>query len=304
MQEQKMIKLNEKGNPDIITREYLDSLAFEERLIGSSVPSTITTLFNCQLTAPIMTTAVSGLHRYTENGTSKMADAMKQFGSIFWMGISEDDEVESAVATGANVIEIIKPYADHQKVYTKLEHGKKSGLVALGMDIDHCFAQDGTFGTDRHGNPMQPKSVSDIRGYVDACEGIPFIAKGILSVQDAVAAAEAGVSAIVLSHHHGICHFAIPPLLILADIRKAVGKSMIIIVDSCLKDGYDAYKALALGADGVGFGRTLLEPLHNRGSKGVFDYMSTVNQQLKSIMGRTGVANIQNFDASVIHRIR
>ena len=76
---------------------------------------------------------------------------------------------------------------------------------------------------------------------------IPFIVKGILSVQDAYKCLQAGAAGIVVSHHHGIMDYALPPLKILPRIVKAVGGRMPVFVDCGIASGMDAMKALLLG---------------------------------------------------------
>ncbi len=250
-----------------------------------------------------MTGAMSGLGRLTENGNRKMAEAIKQVDSVMWMGISEDTDVEEVTAAGVNTIEIIKPYESHEQVRRKIAHARSCGCMAVGMDIDHCFARDGTYGTDRLGNPMHPKTADELRYYVDVCEGLPFIVKGVLSVHDAEASAQAGASAIVLSHHHNIYPFAIPPLAVLPEIRGAVGDSMTIVADSMLKDGYDCFKALALGADAVCVGRALQKPLVQEGTNGVAAYLAEMTAQLRGIMGRTGSLTVGCIDPSVVRQL-
>jgi isopentenyl diphosphate isomerase/L-lactate dehydrogenase-like FMN-dependent dehydrogenase len=297
----KVIPENTKGNSDSITRAYLDALVLEQRLIGSVTPDLTTQFLGQTLSTPIMTAAMSGLTRLTENGHRKLAEAVKQVDSVMWMGISEDSEVEDVTATGVRTIEIIKPYASHEQFKAKIAHAKACGCMAVGMDIDHCFAPDGSYGTDRPGNPLHSKTVADLADYVAACEGTPFIVKGVLSVADACACVEAGVSAIVLSHHHNIYPFAIPPLMVLPDIRRAVGRDVTIVVDSLLKDGYDCCKALALGADAVCVGRALQKPLVQGGSEGTAAYLKEMTDQLRGIMGRVGAPSVDALSPDVVH---
>lgn len=299
----KIISDNVKGNSDIITRAYLDSLVLEERLVGSATPDVSITFLGRRIATPIMTGAMSGLFRLAENGNRKMAEAVKRVDSVMWMGLSEDADVEEVAATGVNTIEIIKPYEDLEKAFRKIAHARACGCMSVGMDIDHCFAKDGTYGTDRPGNPMHPKSVEDLKRCVEACAGVPFIVKGVLSVHDAEAAAEAGAAAIVLSHHHNIYPFAVPPLMLLPEIRAAVGDRLTIVADSGLKDGYDCFKALALGADAVCVGRALQKPLAQGGADGVAEYLSAMTDQLRGIMGRTGSLAVGRIDPGVVRRL-
>lgn len=299
----RIIPENTKGNSDVITRSYLDSLVLEERLIGSRTPDISIEFLGERLSTPIMTAAMSGLFRLAENGNQKMAEAVKQVDSVMWMGISEDSDVEEVTATGVRTIEIIKPYEDHDLVLHKIRHARACGCMAVGMDIDHCFAADGSYGTDRPGNPLHAKTVDDLKRYVEFCDGLPFIVKGVLSTADAEASVEAGAAAIVLSHHHNIYPFAVPPLLVLPDIRRAVGKDIMIVVDSVLKDGYDCFKALALGADAVCVGRALQKPLAQGGAEDVAAYLTEMTDQLRGIMGRTGARNVDSISPSVVHRL-
>src|SRR3712207_6931307 len=50
------------------------------------------------------------------------------------------------------------------------------------------------------------------------------------------------------SHHHGMMQYSVPPLMILPEILSAVSNQIPVFVDCGIESGYDAYKALALGA--------------------------------------------------------
>ena len=52
-----------------------------------------------------------------------------------------------------------------------------------------------------------------------AAGNVPFVAKGVLSVQDAMKCKEAGCAGIVISHHHGRIPFGIAPLMVLPKIK-------------------------------------------------------------------------------------
>ena len=59
---------------------------------------------------------------------------------------------------------------------------------------------------------------------------MPHLVKGVHNARDAEKCA-AGVQGIVVSHHHGIMPSAVPPLMVLPEIREAVGNDMKISVD-------------------------------------------------------------------------
>ena len=81
---------------------------------------------------------------------------------------------------------------------------------------------------------------------------------GIVSVRDAAICAEAGCAGIIISHHQNMFPWTVPPLLALREIRKEVGNTLKILIDSNFETGYDVFKALALGADGVFVARPLV----------------------------------------------
>ena len=53
-----------------------------------------------------------------------------------------------------------------------------------------------------HGKKVVPKTVEDLRKLKNSTK-LPFIIKGIMTVEDALMAVEAGVDAIVISNHGG-----------------------------------------------------------------------------------------------------
>ena len=53
-----------------------------------------------------------------------------------------------------------------------------------------------------HGKKVVPKTVEDLRKLKNSTK-LPFIVKGIMTVEDALMAVEAGVDAIVISNHGG-----------------------------------------------------------------------------------------------------
>lgn len=280
-----------------ITRDYFDSLLLETRYIDSDLPDTSLELFGETFETPIMTAALSHLHQICDNGMVEFARGAKEAGAVHWVGMGEPDEMEEIFAN-AKTVRIIKPHADNNDVLWRIEHAVKNGAFAVGMDIDHAFSHDGKYDLVR-GLPMKPKSFDEIKMFVDASK-VPFIVKGVLSVADAVKCAEAGVGGIVVSHHHGRMNYCIPPLMALPRIKAAVGDSLKIFVDCGIESGYDAYKALALGADAVCVGRHLMGPLAN-GAAGVTERINQMTGELRATMARTGVASLKDFDPSVIY---
>lgn len=284
---------------DKITRQYFDSLLLEARYLNSAIPSTNFSLFGKEFSTPIMTAALSHLHNTAENGMIVYAKSAKLSNAVHWVGMGPDSELEEIVKTGAASIKIVKPHADNKEVFRKIEHAEKTGCFAVGMDIDHSFAGDGNFDNVLC-LPMAAKSFDELKDFVQSTK-LPFIVKGVLSVQDAEKCVKAGVKGIQVSHHHGIMPASVPPLMILQEIRKALGSDFPIFIDCGIESGLDVYKCLALGATAVSVGRHLM-PLLKKGEETVSKRINDMTAELKGIMAKTGVQNLSQMDSSVIHK--
>ncbi|MCR4900509.1 MAG: alpha-hydroxy-acid oxidizing protein [Treponema sp.] len=287
------------ANSDKITRDYFDSLLLETRYVDSVLPSTKLELYGRTFDTPIMTAALSHLHNTAPNGMVVYAQAAAKANAVHWVGMGEDKELEDIVATGASTIKIIKPHEDNKEVFCKIEHAVGTGCFAVGMDIDHAFNASG--GYDKVFDlPMKAKTTQELRDFVQAAK-VPFIAKGVLSAQDAERCLKAGCKGIIVSHHHGIMSYAVPPLMILPEILQVVGKEIPVFVDCGIESGMDVYKCLALGATAVGVGRHLM-PLLKEGADATSDRMKAMTAELAGVMARTGVCDLAHFDKSVIHK--
>ena len=257
------------------------------------------TLFGETFRTPIMTAALSHLHNSAQNGMTIYAQAAAQSGAVHWVGMGSDEELEEIVATGARTIKIVKPHADNREVLRKIEHAVKTGCFAVGMDIDHAFNSEGGY-DNVFGLPMKAKTTEELAEFVEAA-GVPFIAKGVLSPRDAEKCLKAGCAGIVVSHHHGMIQYAVPPLMALQDIISVTGNSIPVFVDCGIESGMDAYKCLALGAKAVSVGRHLM-PLLKNGADAVAQRINEMTAELAGVMARTGVSGLDKMDATVIHR--
>lgn len=301
---EKQIQLTNPASSKEITRAYFDSLLLEMRLMDSGVPNTEMTLYGKKFATPIMTAALSHLGVYKQGETCGIIEYAKgacAAGAVHWIGMGSDEEFEAVTATGAATIRIIKPYADEEKIYSRIHCAEKCGALAVGMDIDHMFDHDGNPDVCV-GEQMEVKSSKKLKEYIDSTN-LPFVIKGVLSVRDAVKCAEIGAKGIVVSHHGGRLNYAVPPLYVLPDIVKAVGDKIPIFVDCGICSGMDAYKALALGATAVSVGNHLMPYISEGGAQAVADRIGAMTEELRGAMAYTGVKTVREFDASVIYRL-
>jgi isopentenyl diphosphate isomerase/L-lactate dehydrogenase-like FMN-dependent dehydrogenase len=283
---------------DQITRDYFDSLLVEMRHIDAVIPSTKLELYGETFDTPIMMAALSHLGNVRENGMVEMARGALAANAVNWAGMGDEAEIAAITATGARTINIIKPYADNDYIFKRIEHAERCGAFALGMDVDHSFGGNGQYDVVL-GEKMTSKSLAELKEFIRSTK-LPFIIKGVLSEQDACKAVEAGAKGIVISHHHGIMNYAVPPLCILPRIAKVIDHQIPVFVDCGIISGMDVFKALALGADAVSAGRVIMEPLKKNGSEGVRDQILKMTEELAGVMARTCSRDIRSIDPTII----
>lgn len=166
---------------------------------------------------PIMTAALSHLHNICEDAMAEFGRGAKEAGAVHFVGMGEDEELEEILSTGAKTVKIIKPHQDNAVVFHKIEHAIKNGAFAVGMDIDYAYGSKGDYDVVC-GLPMKSKSLEEMKSFVQAST-VPFVVKGVLSVSDALKCVEMGAKGIVVSHHHGIMPYSVPPLMVLPEIK-------------------------------------------------------------------------------------
>ena len=287
-----------------ITQRYMDSILIEERLIDSVKADLKTILFDETFSMPVMTPAFSHLGQMNgrdKTGLEEYSVAAKECNILNFCGMMENDMFQKIADTGAKTVRIVKPYADNGKVKDQIAFAKEAGAFGVGMDIDHIFGMTGYDVVV--GEEMAAQTFDMLKSYVDSVD-IPFIVKGVLSVTDAVKSADIGAKAIIVSHHHGRLPYAVPPMMVLPEIKEALkGRDVKIIVDCGIASGADVYKALALGADAAAVGRSMMPHLESGGVKGVTDFLKNIGDELRFIMSCTGFENVADIDPSALRMI-
>lgn len=289
------------SDANLITAKYMDSILIEERLIDSVVADVSTEFFGVKFDSPVLTPAFSHLKKYEGreyNGLEEYSFAAKECNILNFCGMMENDQFKRIVDTGAKTVRIVKPYADNGKVKDQMQYAESVGAFGIGMDIDHIFGENGF--DVCVGERMAGQTFEMINSYVELT-GLPFVVKGVLSVTDALKAAEAGAKAIIVSHHHGRMPYAVPPMMVLPEIKEALkGRDVKIFVDCGIATGADVFKALALGADGAAVGRAMM-PALEQGIEDTSAFLRRVSGELRYIMSFTGFAGVKDIDPSVLH---
>lgn len=128
-----------------------------------------------------------------------------------------------------------------------------------------------------------------------------LLVKGVASPADATRLAQMGVDGIWVSNHGGrqldgdIASFdALPP------IAAALGGTVPLLLDSGVRRGVDALKAVATGAQAVAIGRAALFGAAVAGEDGVRHALNILIDELTLSMKLSGVPSIRQVDPSIL----
>jgi heme/flavin dehydrogenase (mycofactocin system) len=126
--------------------------------------------------------------------------------------------------------------------------------------------------------------------------GGPFMLKGVMRVDDARRAVDAGVTAISVSNHGGNNLDGTPaPIRALPAIATAVGDQVEIVLDGGIRRGSDVVKALALGARAVMLGRAYLWGLAAGGQAGVENVLDIMRGGIDSALLGLGHSSVHDL---------
>ena len=124
----------------------------------------------------------------------------------------------------------------------------------------------------------------------------PFMLKGVMRVDDAKRAVDAGCTAISVSNHGGNNLDGTPaPIRALPAIAEAVGDDIEILLDGGIRRGSDVAKAVALGARAVMIGRAYLWGLAANGQAGIENVLDILRGGVDSAVLGLGHSNVADL---------
>jgi pre-mycofactocin synthase len=127
----------------------------------------------------------------------------------------------------------------------------------------------------------------------------PFMLKGVMRVDDAERAVDAGVTAISVSNHGGNNLDGTPASIrALPGIAEAVGDQIEVVFDGGIRRGSDVIKAVALGARAVMIGRAYLWGLAVNGQAGVENVLDILQAGIDSALMGLGRSSIHELTAN------
>jgi isopentenyl diphosphate isomerase/L-lactate dehydrogenase-like FMN-dependent dehydrogenase len=272
-------------------------------------PDTKFQFFGKTLSMPIMGASVTGVNSF---GGEKVI-AEKDFcqmtvqgcvaaGTLAWRGDTYTYSIENSFGLDAikdvnsGGVKIVKP-REQSVIIEFFKKAKQYGVTAVGVDTDGC----GSYMMTKHNKPVFKKTAADIRELVDSTT-LPVIIKGVMCVEDAVEAVDAGASAIVVSNHGGRVLDHTPGTAeVLPEIVEALkDRKAMIVADGGIRTGYDVLKMLALGADAALIGRDIVRAAVGGGSEGVRLQMEHLRETLKKAMKMTGCSSLTEITPNVL----
>lgn len=272
-----------------------------------NAPLMSTALFGQELSMPVLAAAVGGTAMNMKCSLSEadysaaVVSGSVQSGVLGMTGDGPNPEVfqgglAAIRAEQGKGIAIIKP-RESERIVLLANEAAQAGAVAFGIDIDAAALVNMT----RVGQPVGPKSFIELE-YIKRNTRIPFIVKGIMTVDDALACAEAGVDAIVVSNHGGRALDHTPGTAeVLPAISRAVKGRLVVMADGGVRSGTDVLKMLALGAEFVLIGRPVITGAVGGGAEGVKLVMDRIAGELRTAMVLTGTNDVRAVSSRVIY---
>jgi len=299
----------ETGSAFIQNFKSLQDVKINMRVIHNvSKPDTSVELFGKKMKAPIFAAPITGT---TLNMGGKISE--REYITPVVEGCIEtgifpmvgDTAVDSFLMDNLDVLKendgqgivFIKPWENHD-IIKKIKLAEEAGAFAVGVDVDAC----GLVTLSMHGKTVVPKDVEALKE-LKAATKLPFIVKGIMTVEDAMLAVQAGVDAIVVSNHGGRVLDCTPGAAdVLPAIAEAVKGKITILVDGGVRSGVDVLKLIGLGADGVLIGRPFVTASFGGGKEGVEMYVNKIIGEFEATMRLTGCQNVSDIYGRVIYR--
>ncbi len=182
----------------------------------------------------------------------------------------------------------------------RLDYIKDKKIFALASDVDAAglpLLRNAPF-------PVENKSVAALAELKKQCK-VPFIVKGVMTMEGALKALEAGADGIVVSNHGGrVLDDCLATIEVLPKISKAVKGKLTILVDGGFRSGKDVFKALALGADGVLIGRPAGIAAIGNHAEGVTCYLNKIRSELSETMIMAGCNKISDISENCVSVVK
>lgn len=309
---------------EIRARRFVDVSRIDSSrsLLGTSWPT------------PIYLSAVSGQRAFHPDAELGTARAAKSRSMLMMLSNVGSTAVEPVIeARGAPVWQQLYPTDDWRVTEAVVKRAERAGCPAIVLTVDsqqgrnylrnnetlfRAIRTDSRTCSDCHINgshdqlrkaPMYagldmsrattitppditPAFLDRLRTLVKG----KLLVKGIVTGEDASLAVAHGADGIIVSNHGGRNEETLRATLdCLPEIATAVGGRVPVLLDGGVRRGTDVFKALALGATGVGIGRPQAWGLAAFGQPGVEAVIDILTRELQQIMRQAGTPTLASI---------
>lgn len=262
-----------------------------------------------KVSMPLLGAPMSGLS-YVSNITEEdfaynILEGCRLAGTIGFTGnTARSYEIHPGIAALRRVkghgVNIFKPHSQ-EVLIDLIKQSERENAAAVGVDIDGAGSVNFTLA----GKPVFRKTIDDLRE-LKRSTGLPFIIKGIMCVEDALAAVEAGADVVSISNHGGRVLGSTPGVAeVLPEIVRAIretkdGRRLVITADGGVRTGFDVVKMLALGADFVLVGRPLATQAVPNGAAGVKRILEFLKTDIRKAMIMTSCNALEDINENIL----
>lgn len=266
--------------------DFFDRMSFRPRLMVNTTGLDLTTrLFGREMFAPIVIGPLAQQRRFHPEGELAMARGASAAKAVMIVPADSSFPLEQIVAqTRGDLWFQIYAEGDVSAARAKAGRAVASGCKAACLTLSE----------------WDWSSIDQFRNGISA----PVVLKGIVSAEEAKAAADRGVQGIIVSPYvRGAGDPLARSIDVLPGISEAVAGKTPILVDGGFRRGAHVLMALALGAQAVLIGRPALWALSAYGADGVQRVMELLQTELARDMAMCGRPNVGAIDRSVV-RVR
>jgi (S)-2-hydroxy-acid oxidase len=307
------------------------------RLIDVEKLDTSVELFGTKWETPIFLCPVSSMKCFDPDGEVAVARAAAKKHHLQVLSTVASSSIEEVTAArGAPVWQQLYPTNDWSITRAIIKRAEAAGSPVLVFTIDHhenannetlgrgrrvdnrdcslCH-ESGFAGYIRHKPAFSGLDTSRVNALYDSgltwdfvkrlkdATKMKLVLKGIVTREDAEIAVEHGADGIVVSNHGGRAEETLrPTLACLPEIVAAVKGRVPVLVDGGVRRGTDVFKALALGATGVGIGRPQAWGLAAFAQSGVEAVLTILGRELEKIMRQAGTPSIRDITRAFVVR--
>ena len=274
-------------------------------------PDISVNLFGHNFSGPVLSAPITGSITNMGGSITEWDYALETGAGCQRLGLLPlfgDGASETKYLTGLYAIEqlgigcpVFKPRADQKELMVRIRKAEQKGALAWGIDIDGVSFKTMTL----KNIATRRKSLVELKELA-ACSQLPFFIKGVLSLEDAQLACEAGAAAIVVSNHGGRVLEAAPgSARVLPEISAFVKENypnVTVLADGGVRSGGDIYKMLALGAQAVLIGRPIAIAAVGMGRLGVERLLRDYLEEFRQTMRVMGDKNLRDISPTALQK--